>query len=151
MLVKKAKEYATKHHAGQKYGDIPYTFHLRSVCLLWDDLFGDNTPSEELSTYMATCWLHDVIEDCESVNEDSLLAEEFPLDVVYAVGLVSKDKEGYNYEEYLKKISENTLAFQVKVTGTYSNLTSSMKEDNVKRVIKYSNQLKKLYEFRGEL
>lgn len=56
-VVKDAEYFAGLHHADQKYGDRPYTYHLGGVVAILRR-WGADWP------FLATGWLHDIIEDC---------------------------------------------------------------------------------------
>lgn len=150
-IYEKAKALAKKHHAGQMYGTHEYAYHLRRVAIRWAD-FAKALDSTELEWYkgMATCWLHDILEDCPSVTIELLEEEGFPVEVINAIVLLTKE-EGYSYNEYLRNITKDDLAFSVKVADTFSNLQESLKTGEVKRIRKYSIQLDRLYKFRGEM
>lgn len=68
-LIDKAKEFATKCHAGQtrKFGGKPYIVHPAAVA----DLVEQHGGSPEM---IAAAWLHDVVEDC-GVSVRDLIAE----------------------------------------------------------------------------
>lgn len=145
---------AKEAHSGQTYGDKPYTYHLgqvRSAVIKIN--YPDNrgvAPYGEEDTYYKlemVANLHDSEEDTYLTSQD-LLDIGFPEDVVEAVTLVTK-KEGVSYKDYLKLLSQNELAWKVKVADTYCNLTESMKDGDVKRVRKYSEQLGLLYKFKN--
>lgn len=143
ISYQKAKQFAAELHEGQMYGNKPYTYHLQNVEHRCTVLFGkDKHPLANI-----ICWLHDIVEDCDTTVLE--VVQLFGDEVGFAVSLLTKH-EGYNYNQHLRDISMNTLAWQVKVADTFSNLTHSVIEGNFKRVRKYSTQLEKLYKFRGE-
>lgn len=132
-----------KAHAGQKYGDLPYMRHLLNVCDVYETLIRDEYDNYQAEVLMA-CIGHDLLEDTD-VTKEGLLTKGFPVDVVTAIDLVTKKPE-VPYEEYISKIGENELAFNVKVCDTYSNLTESLKDGNKRRIMRYATQLQKLYD-----
>ena len=71
-MIDKAKEFAIKAHGNQKYGKLPYEYHLQQVVsklMLWRDFNAFPITDE----YIAVAWLHDVLEDtdvsCEQIYE----------------------------------------------------------------------------------
>ena len=64
-------------------------------------------------------------------------------ELIFSIDLLTK-KEGYNYETYISNIKENKPALIVKVADTLSNLEQSIKDCNLKFILKYNNQLKLL-------
>lgn len=132
-------------HQGQKYGDKPYTYHLRMVEKKVDELF----PSKDDASYLilATVALgHDLLEDTY-VTRELLLAEGYHEDVISAIDLVTK-QDGVSYKEYLRTLSREEFSWKVKVADTYCNLTESIKGGDVNRVRKYSEQVKLLYKYK---
>ncbi len=61
--VEKAKAFATELHAGQEYGDGPYTVHLEAVA--------NEARLHNLSDdIVAAAWLHDTLEDTNTTYEE---------------------------------------------------------------------------------
>lgn len=136
-------------HHEQKYGDKPYTYHLRMVAEKAHELFGEGKIHNPTigDVKLATASLgHDLYEDTY-VTKESLLEAGYDSEIVQAIDLVTK-KEGLSYKDYLRNLSKDELAWKVKVADTYSNLTESIKVSDVKRVRKYSTQLELLYKFK---
>lgn len=94
-----------------------------------------------------TCLGHDLIEDTY-VTKEYLISKGFDERAVQAIDFVTK-KEGIGYKDYLRKLSENKLAWKVKVADTYSNMTQSIIDCDDRRVRKYSSQLELLYKFKS--
>ncbi len=93
-----ARDYATEKHAGQKYGEHPYTVHLQAVrdVLRWAG-FHDGHP------LTIAAWLHDTIEDTDATRED--VAARFGDDVadlVWAVTGIGKNRKERNAAAYAK-------------------------------------------------
>lgn len=133
-------------HKGQWYGNSLYTAHLITTQRNFDTLeMYDN--EEDWFLGQISCLGHDLIEDTY-VTKEYLKDKGFDERVVEAIDLVTK-KEGLSYKDYLRKLSENELAWKVKVSDTYSNMTQSMIDSDDKRVRKYSSQLELLYKFKS--
>ncbi len=148
-ISNKAYKLAAYYHEGQMYGEFPYLHHLNYVYGSWYSLFLLEPLQCDPDFFEATCYLHDILEDCPEVTTELLLSEGIPQEVVDAVVLVTKVKDKfYDYHTYLKNLSTNKMAWQVKVADTYSNLTQSVKEGNVRRIKKYSKQLGLLFEYK---
>ncbi len=102
-MVKKAFELATKYHSGHedRYGN-PYMEHLIRVADRVEEMeydFVDET--SEIELYVATAYLHDIIEDTDCTRED--LVALFPESVVEAVFRLTRE-EGMTYAEYIERI-----------------------------------------------
>ena len=104
-----ASEIAVEAHKGQvdKNG-VAYILHPLAVAGLLDSL--------ELKTIAV---LHDTIEDT-GVTAEYLLEKGIPKHIVEAVRLLTKP-EDEEYESYLRRVKENTLAKQVKLAGLANN------------------------------
>lgn len=118
----KAIELMQKYHEGQKRkgkDGVPYIIHpLMMSCHAFALGIGDDE-------VIATCLLHDVVEDCD------VIAEELPvsLEVKTAVTLLSfQNLEGLSKEEskkrYYEKIKENRLASIVKLLDRCNNIST---------------------------
>lgn len=137
MTSLSAMYYALTHHRGQKYGDMPYHYHLSQVDELVQKIYGDN------DVLRTTAWLHDIIEDTPVTFED--VKDRFGKEVAHAVNCVTKI-DGQPYMVYLDIVCSNELARKVKMCDTLANLMNSIKEGNIKRINKYTNQYKLLSE-----
>ena len=104
-----ALEIAVKAHKGQvdKNGEA-YILHPLAVAGLLDSL--------ELKTIAV---LHDTIEDTD-VTAEYLLEKGIPKHIVEAVQLLTKP-EDEEYESYLRRVKENSLAKQVKLADLANN------------------------------
>ena len=141
-ITQQAKEFAIKAHSAQKYGKMPYEYHLQQVVSKlthWRDLGQWNITDECL----AVAWLHDVIEDTIYCEKD--LAVVFGKEVAYQVLLLSK-LGGLSYGDYIYHIRQSHTAKLVKMADTLANLEASILSGEMKRVNKYSKQLALLTE-----
>lgn len=111
-LTNRAMVIAYDAHHGQvdKQG-IPYIFHPFHVA---------EQMTDELSTCVAL--LHDVVEDSD-VTLDGL-AQEFPVEVIEALALLTHD-ESVPYLEYVQALASNELARAVKRVDLEHNLEES--------------------------
>ena len=137
-----AKDIAIAMHHGQKYGDVPYRYHLEAVVAQVIQSFGCQPHLEDIA------WLHDILEDTEMTVEYLMIYDVHPV-VIEAVELLTKVK-GVSYKDYIGGLVRDRdhglgLAWKVKVADTLSNLAASVVSDEPKRVMKYSKQLKLLY------
>lgn len=71
---------------------------------------------------LATCLLHDIIEDVEHINKD-ILKEEFGVDVARNVDNVSK-REGELFVDYIKRFSSESTSATVKILDRLNNVTT---------------------------
>lgn len=138
ILINKAKQFAIVKHAGQMYGNVPYSYHLDAVVenvrilMRWHP---------QLHIYICVAWLHDVMEDCGVTLQE--LVDLFGSEIATAVQDLTKDG---NYLDYIQGCIENPIARQVKICDTMANLTESFKSGNARGLAKYPKQLHMLIE-----
>ena len=140
----------TEAHQGQRYGDRPYTYHLKMVRNKVLELFEESkglTPTYKDLQLSTAALGHDLFEDT-CVTQDLLLTEGYHEDIVHAIDLVTK-REGMSHKEYLRNLSKDEIAWKVKVADTYANLTESIKDLDIKRSRKYSTQIELLMKYKG--
>lgn len=123
---------ATKFHAGQMYGEWPYTTHIAHV----RGSVGSHFPGDERLKIIAN--LHDILEDT-SMTEPVLRAL-FDDDIVDAVVALTK-LENESRSDYLFRVKSNPLALKVKLCDSLSNLHHSMKRNDMRRVRKYAEYI----------
>ena len=129
-LTKKALKLCFEAHRNQldKSG-MPYVFHPFHLAEQMD--------TEESTT---VALLHDVVEDTDYTLED-LKAMGFPNNVIDALALMTHDPR-VPYMEYVKAISENPLATEVKLADLRHNSDlsrlDSVDEKALSRVKKYA-------------
>ena len=114
---KKALDFATKKHDGQFRKDgVPYIMHPIAV-------------SEYLrekgcgTDYQIAGLFHDLLEDTDATEEEIL--ELSNAQVLEAVKLLTKHK-GYEMKDYVAKIRENKIAFEVKESDRLHNLRCAL-------------------------
>lgn len=120
---------AQKHHAGQLYGNHDYMYHLEAVA---------DRIKNETDSHLCVAYLHDIIEDTDYTVEE--LASVFDKSIVDAVIAITKVK-GEDYLDYLCRVADNKLAWDVKIADTLCNLNESVKGKQWGRVRKYNKQL----------
>ena len=122
-MTNKAMMVAYNAHHGQvdKCG-IPYIFHPIHLAEQMDD---------EISCTVAL--LHDVVEDTEITIKD--LAKLFPVEVIDAVNLLTRNNET-SYYEYIEALKSNKVAVKVKLADLDHNLdiTRMTYEDSLESV-----------------
>jgi hypothetical protein len=64
--------------------------------------------------------IHDVVEDSSLTIEEISRCEIFPTEIIKALDAISK-REGESREDYLKRVSQNDLAYQVKWNDIINN------------------------------
>jgi len=145
-IVERAKEFAIKAHNTQKYGKMPYEYHLQQVVnklMLWRDYDSFRITDEML----AAAWLHDVLEDTPVTH--SQLYQEFGDTVTTICYLLNKNNSlpyDFDYPKYIKEIKLCYESKIVKMADTIANLEVSILSGELKRVNKYSKQLALLTE-----
>ena len=128
-----ASELAIKYHAGQRYGDKPYTYHLNAVVESIVDKWGSGNRD-----LMAVAVLHDILEDTEC--DEVTLKKAVGKDITKYVIALSK-VDGEPYADYIHRVREFHYSKEVKIHDTLVNLAESIKSDSAYRVKKYANQL----------
>lgn len=68
----------------------------------------------------------------------------FGTEITDAVIAITKDKDE-SRNQYIERVKQNELALKVKICDTICNLEESIKIQDAKRIIRYSEQLAKLY------
>ena len=108
-LTKKALKLCFTAHRDQvDKTDLPYVFHPFHLA---------EQMTDELSTVCAL--LHDVVEDTEYTLED-LSKMGFPTEVIEVLSLLTHD-DSVPYMDYVKKLSSNPTARQVKLADLRHN------------------------------
>jgi len=126
-FVSLAENVARKAHDGRlRRTGKPYIEHPEAVAKSLDAYSG---------AIVAAAWLHDVIEDDDSVTSTSLKEAGIPERVVEAVVALTKGY-GDSYEDYLRCVKENTIARVVKVADICHNLTDSPTEEQKAKYLK---------------
>lgn len=133
ISIDDALQIALNAHRGQKDLDgMPVILHPLTV-----GLAGRNR--EE----MIAGFLHDVVEDT-SLTFDDLRAAGVDEPIIEVLQLLTHDKNGIPYEEYVKRIaaSGNETAIRVKYNDLTHNLMRGKKGGHLKQVAKHGEALK---------
>lgn len=132
--IKKSREFAIKAHADQKYGNLPYSYHLDAVAKLLEP-FGEQA---QIAGY-----LHDTVEDTNVSLGD--IAAEYGVEMANCIGLLT-DEAGENRRIRKAKTNEklaatsNTLALIVKVADRLANLIESQRETDGGKLAMYRRE-----------
>ena len=115
-MIEKAQSLAAECHDGMvdKYGN-PYMEHLERVADRVREMeydFVDET--SEIEMYVATAYLHDIVEDTDIPRGGLLRA--FPADVVTAIFKLTR-KKGMTYAEYIEELMSGDLAWTTGLAG----------------------------------
>lgn len=118
-LIVSARNFAQMAHTGQfrRDGVTPYFNHVDGVA---------RSVQPQKPEYIATAYLHDVIEDT-NYNSVDLIKAGFPEIVVNAVLLLTKFND-LSYEDYLKRVKTNVIAKAVKIADINYNLNDTPTE-----------------------
>ena len=133
-----AYKVAMDAHAGQKYGKRDYYF--AHVCAVEDkvqELFG------ECLKLRIVALQHDNLEDSDKYTIEDMV-EYFDTEIADAILAITK-VEGESRNKYIERVKQNELALKVKICDTLCNLEASIKIQDAKRIVRYSEQLAKLY------
>jgi len=134
--LERAIKIAASAHCGDvdKAGD-PYILHPLSLMLQFDDL-----------DEMIVAVLHDTVEDSPLTLGD-LKKEGFSNAVVTAVDALTR-REAESYEEFISRLSSNSLARQVKLADLEHNMDVRMLEsltsNDLERIAKYHRSWREL-------
>ena len=110
-LLEKCIALALEAHSGQTGRDnLPYILHPLHLMSQMDT-------EEE----MMTAVLHDVVEDSEYTLAD-LRDLGLPEPVLRAVSLLTHDKEGVTYDEYIRRLKPDRIACKVKMADLRHNM-----------------------------
>ena len=135
-LTRKAMIIAYEAHKNQvdKSG-VPYIYHPIHVAEQMD------TENECIIAL-----LHDVVEDTNVTFKQ--LEEVFSKEIIDILKLLTRE-ENIEYDEYIKRIKNNSIAFKVKIADLTHNLDKTrldfVTEVDVKRNEKYKKALQILY------
>lgn len=126
--LEKAIAIASNAHAGQvDKGGKPYILHPVRVMM-----------AQQSIDAMIVGVLHDVVEDT-TISLEELTKLGFSNEVVEAINCLTK--KGKNYDMYLQKVKQNSLAREVKLADLADNMDLSrlptVTEKDLKRQQKY--------------
>jgi (p)ppGpp synthase/HD superfamily hydrolase len=115
--IKKAIEFASKKHKGQKRigGDDYITHPIAVYEMLKEKGYGED--------YLITALFHDLLEDTDAIESEIL--EYGNQNILSAVKVLTKDK-GYDMKSYIDGIKSNPIAFVVKNADRLHNLQSAL-------------------------
>lgn len=136
-----AKGFAMACHEGQKYGKNDYYIH--HVLSVYNKVSEMYRKDKKLHDLGIVAILHDCLEDsCVYSAEDFACC--FGDDIAAAVVAITKE-QGESRNQYIERVKQNKLALKVKICDTICNLEESIKIQDAKRIVRYSEQLAKLY------
>ena len=119
--VKRAIEFATQKHKGQKrIGGNDYISHPIAVY----EMVKKQGYDED---FQITALFHDLLEDTNATEEEILFYGS--QNVLTAVKLLTKEK-GYNMQKYIEGIKKNPIAFAVKSADRLHNLQCALVTSN---------------------
>jgi (p)ppGpp synthase/HD superfamily hydrolase len=117
--ILKARQFAIKRHGEQKYGELPYIFHLDMVYQIVLDAKLDED-------YQIAAYLHDVLEDTNTTKEEltSLFGERVTalVDSVTGHGKTRKEKK----QVMLNKLNAFPDGIPLKMADRYANMKESL-------------------------
>lgn len=124
-------------HGNQRYGEHPYTYHIKSVmdkvhALGYGDLI-----------HITVAAYHDALEDTAlTYDELCKIHGNVIAEAVYAL----TKRLGLPYRDYIEQVRNNSWALRVKMADTICNLEESIRSNDTERIQKYSKQLHLLVE-----
>lgn len=135
-----ARSLAVEHHGDQMYGGYPYVWHLDDVVA---SLKTDVLVHKDDKPTLIVGMLHDILEDCSTITKD-VIARLFNQDIADDVVALTKVR-GETPDDYLQRVCSRRRSWLVKVHDTLCNLKESVRNHQVVRINKYTNQLSMLY------
>jgi len=135
--LERAIAIAAEAHTGQTdKAKAPYILHPLRVMMALD--------TEEQKIVGV---LHDVVEDCDAWTFERLREEGFSEAVLDAIDAVS-EREGEDYEEFVRRASQNSIGAQVKLADLRDNADLSRianpSEEDRERSAKYARAIREL-------
>ena len=120
-LVKIAETLARKAHKGQFRwdGTTPYIEHPEAIVKSFSTVSPEFS-EDDLPIYIATAWLHDVIEDT-SIQWTDLFSAKLPTPIIEAVRAMTMRVEE-NYLEYILRVKRNEVATEIKIRDIRHNM-----------------------------
>lgn len=132
-LGAKISQFITEKHGTQKYGQMPYTYHLFGVYHMAIMLFGVDCVDTQMGSLT-----HDVIEDTKTTFEE--LSEVTSVPTACNVGHVSKRPRGESpaetKSEYYIRVCSTFISWKIKCADVLFNLSHS-KFSSVRRFENY--------------
>ena len=128
-----ARDLALRSHAGQLYGNRPYSVHLEAVQRVLERFGIDD------EVIRAAAWLHDVLEDNPNVRREDL--ERALPEAVVAIVDACTDGPGKSRDERktrpLRLIPKTPNAVLVKLADRIANVEASIEDRHEDRLTMY--------------
>jgi len=121
MTEKDTVRYAIQCHGNQKYGSMPYIYHLHKVAQLVKKWGGS---AEQIQA----AYLHDTVEDTDTTLGD--IQHNFGSGVAQLVGLLTNQ---VSKEATFKRIRTNRSAVLIKLCDRLANVTEGGKLDKYRK------------------
>jgi len=131
-MVENAAVYAIVAHGDQKYGDLPYAYHLARVVATLERWI-----PQSYAELRDAAWLHDVIEDTH-VDKDAV-EEKFGrlvAEYVWACTGVGENRKERNKSIY-EKLQKCPDAVVIKLADRIVNLEEGISERNINKLSMY--------------
>ena len=117
--VRKARDFALERHGEQKYGELPYVYHLDMV---YEIVLAAGLDED----YLMASYLHDILEDTNTTKEE--LATKFNprvaemVDSVSGFGNSRKEKKAC----MIAKLNKFPEGINLKMADRYANMKESL-------------------------
>lgn len=117
--ILKARQFAIEKHGEQKYGELPYIYHLDMVYQITLDAQLDED-------YQVAAYLHDILEDTNTTKKD--LEDLFGHRVAKLVDSVSGKGETRKEKKQcmLAKLNDFPEGINLKMADRYANMKESL-------------------------
>jgi (p)ppGpp synthase/HD superfamily hydrolase len=123
LQLRAAQSFAEVAHEGQKYGDEPYTVHLKAVAMV---LCRFGCTDEHL---LSAAFLHDVVEDTDvTIDQVNLCFGKRVADLVYRVTNEPGANRMARHVATYPKIKESEDAVMLKLADRIANVEASVED-----------------------
>lgn len=140
-IIDSARKMALAEHAKQKHGILPYSYHLVAVTGIVSCYSND-------PEVIAAAWLHDIVEDCESIDLD--IVEQMTSHRVRNIVDRLTDPEGPRKlakQVSMPRIAACEDASLIKIADRFHNHASTILDNSAKYAGMYANEFPAFVEY----
>ena len=135
-MIEMARSIALKAHGDQKYGILPYSYHLAAVVDRLKEVVGLDP------VLLSAGWLHDTLEDTTETVE-SLARYGIPQEAITLVNAVTDGKGGNRKERKERPydlIPKTTNSVLIKLADRLANVEESLRNQNMSMFSMYRKE-----------
>lgn len=142
-IIQTAKNYAISCHreTNHRYNDLPYEIHLQ-LAAETAEKFIHLIPEADRDNVIASCWVHDTIEDCrQTYNDVKAATNETVAEIAFALtnekGKTRKERAN---DKYYEGIRNTPFAVFAKLCDRIANVKYSADNRNLKKLEMYEKE-----------